>query len=330
MSRYRAQAAEAADAVRVRGATQYVWLGRTSRALPAALLDGMDDGERRAFLVACLREELYASFYCQGRVVAARWGEPQPVATDRRLAHALSEANRGAGAWEDGWTVEAVEGDDAIVARPRLRVRAALGDCRPTGAGIAAGAPVALRVPKELPGRSPGFFTIVGDATGEEASDAVVRVYWNVGAANAADLVRGLTTELNARDVPFRLKVLDHPLRFGRCDAAVLYLPAGRFDGVRDTLTRLASSLARALGSRTPAFTFELGRGVGLAEDDGGASSFGQRRCALLAEAIVRAHEQRIVDREARLELVAEWFAQAGVDLEAPYREPALDGRHVV
>jgi hypothetical protein len=330
MSRYREQVAEALDAVTVRGAAQYVWMGRTSRRLPAALLAAMDDGERRGFLVACLREELYASFYCHGRAVRARWGEPQPAVADRRLADALSEANCGRGGWQNGWTVEAIVGDEAIVARAGLRVRAALADCRANGAGLAAGAPVALRVPKELPGLSPGFFTILGDAVDDEPSDAVVRVYWNLGPARAPDLVRSLTTELNARAVPFRLKVLDHPLRFDRSDAAVLYLPAPRFAGVRDGLARVASSLERALGRHVPAFTRELAPGVGLAEDGGGAISFGQRRCAPLAEAIVRAHDEGIRDREARIGLVAECFTRAGVRLEAPYRDPALEGRHVL
>ena len=31
------------------------------------------------YLVSCLREELYWSFYCHGRPVPARWGEPEPV-----------------------------------------------------------------------------------------------------------------------------------------------------------------------------------------------------------------------------------------------------------
>jgi HopA1 effector protein family len=330
MSRYRAQVADALAAVRIRGATSYAWMGRASRALPAVLQAQMEDAERRAFLVACLREELYASFYCHGRVVAARWGEPQPVATDRRLAAALSAANRGRGTWQDGWTVERVDGDGAIVARPRLRVRAALSECRANGSGVVAGASVALRVPKDLPARSPGFFSIVGDAAEDDPFDAVVRVYWNLGAAAAPELVRLLSSALNGRRVPFRLKVLDHPLRFDRCDAAVLYLPARRFADARDDLTGAAAALARALGRRTPAFALELAPGVGLAEEAGGVLSFGQRRCALLADAVALAHERGVVAPDERLAIVAERFAEDGVSLDAPYREPALEGRHVL
>jgi hypothetical protein len=330
VSRYRAQVADALDAVRVRGATQYVWMGRTSRALPAALTAEMDGGERRAFLVACLREELYASFYCHAQAVPARWGEPQPYATDRLLTAALSAANRGHGAWQDGWTVERVDGEGAIVARPGLRVRATLSECRANGSGVIPGAAVALRVPKDLPARSPGFFSVVGDASEDDPFDAVVRAYWNVGPAAAPELVRLLSTALNARGVPFRLKVADHPLRFARCDAAVLYLPASRFADVRQPLAGVAATLARALGRRIPAFTLELAPGVGLAEEAGGPLSFGQRRCALLAEAVVLAHERGVVAPDARIALVAERFGQDGVSLDAPYREPALEGKHVL
>jgi hypothetical protein len=330
VSRYRAQVADALTAVRIRGATSYAWIGRTSRALPAVLLAQMDDAERRAFLVACLREELYASFYCHGRPVAARWGEPQPVATDRRLASALSAANCGRGAWQEGWTVERVDGDEAIVARPGLRVRAALSECRSNGNGVVAGAPVALRVPKDLPARSPGFFSIVGDAAEDDPFEAVVRVYWNVGPAAAPELVRRLSSALNSRGVPFRLKVVDHPLRFERCDAAVLYLPARLFADARDDLAEAAATLARGLGRSTPAFTLETAPGVGLAEEAGGTLSFGQRRCALLADAVVLAHERGVVAPDEQLGLIVERFGEDGVSLDAPYREPALDGRHVL
>ncbi len=246
MSAYRAQVADALAAVRVRGSTSYAWMGRTCRALPATLTAEMDDAERRDFLVSCLREELYASFYCHARAVPARWGEPQPSATDRRLAAALSAANCGRGAWQDGWTVERVDGNEASVARPGLRVRAPLSQCRGTGNGVVVGAAIALRVPKDLPARSPGFFSVVGDVAEDDPFEAVVRVYWNIGPAAAPELVRLLSAALNARGVPFRLKVADHPMRFDRCDAAVLYLPASRFAGVRDQLAAIASTLARA------------------------------------------------------------------------------------
>jgi hypothetical protein len=155
-------------------------------------------------------------------------------------------------------------------------------------------------------------------------------VYWNVDAAAAPELVRLLTGGLNGAGVPFRMKVVDHPLRFDRCDAAVLYVPAPWFAETRGVVAGAAASLGRVLGRSTPAFTLPLVPGVGLAEDAGGSTSFGQRRCALLAEAVVVAHERREVHPEARLAVADERFAAEGVSLDEPYLEPALDGRHVL
>jgi hypothetical protein len=323
---YRRQIAEALRAVTIRGATRYAWLGHASRPLPRALEAELDDAACRAYLVSCLGEELYWSFYCRGRPVPARWGEPEPVAPDPWLAAALSDANTGRGSWERGWTVETVEGPDAVVANGAVRARIPRRDCRGP-AGVRPGAAVSLRLPKELPSLSPGFYTAVGDASADPpSSPGVVRAYWHVTRAGAPDLVRALTERLNAAEVPFRLKVADHPFRLDRCDAGVLYLPGADLGPVRETLLDVAAALTAHLRPEIPAFTLPLAPGVGLGEDDGRAESFGTRRCRLLAEGIVRAH----VDGGTGLAAVAERFAEDGLEIDAPYRDPSFDGRHVL
>ena len=113
-------------------------------------------------------------------------------------------------------------------------------------------------------------------------------------------------------------------------DAAVLYLSGERFLALRETLCDVASALSAHLPARIPAFTLELAPGVGVAEADGTGESFGIRRCGLLAEAIVLAHEQRITDAGARVDAVAARFAEDGLQIDAPYLEPSLAGRHVL
>lgn len=330
MSHYRDQVVAALRAVSIRSATRYVWLGRASRALPASLGDELDMFERRSHLVAGIREELYRSFYCQGQPVPARWGEPGPAAADWWLTQAMSEANSGLGSWDPGWTVLRIDGDQAVVSLPRLRARVALADCRADSGDIGVGAAVSLRLPKELPALSPGFYTAVGETgTSPAAPAGMVRVYWNITRSGAPALVRELTSWLNAEHVPFRLKVADHALRFDRCDAAVLYLPAEVFHALRESLRDVASALAPRLRPGVPAFTLELVPGVALAEDDTG-ESFGVGRCALLADGIVRAHEQGMVQPDTRLAAVASRFAEDGVSIDAPYLAPSLAGRHVL
>jgi hypothetical protein len=318
VSAYRDQVAAALAAVEILGETRYGWLGRRSRTPAAPLRAGMDAAERRRYLRECLREELYWSFYLHGRPVPARWRAPEPEAPDPELVAALARANTGRGTWEPGWTVAAVDGDHLVAATPRLRIRVARDECREAPGGA-----LSVRVPGSLPSWAPGFFTMVGDTVADPAgSDGWVRVYWNVVAAGAADLAHALTARLNADGVPFRLKLVDHPLRLGRCDAAVLYLRSDAFAAEREALTDLAHALATCLQPRIPAFTLALAPGVGLAECEDAASSFGRDRCALLAGAIVGG--------ATSVDAVAERFAAHGVDVDAPYLEPALAGRHVL
>jgi hypothetical protein len=316
----------ALGAVTVCGPTQYAWLGRRSRGLPAALDAELDESERRRYLVSCLREELYCSFYCHGRPVTARWGEPQPAWGDPWLLEAMSRANRSRGSWDGGWTVQRIDDGEVVVEGQRLRMRVPAEDC---DGRLRSGGAVRVRLPKELPAYSPGYWTVLGDVAQAASSELSVRVYWNVSRSGAPALVGALTSRLNRERVPFRLKVADHPFRLERCDAAVLYLDGDVFGAIRVVLGELAHALTPHLRPEVPAFTLPLAAGVGLAEDADG-ESFGTRRCALLADGIVRAHEQGVVGIEAHVDAVAARFADDGVAIDAPYLEPSLEGRHVL
>ena len=253
-----------------------------------------------------------------------------PTVPNPWLVAALSRANTGRGGWQRGWTVERLEDRAAVVATSRIRARIPIGDCHAPG-GLRPGAAVSVRVPKELPSLSPGFYTAVGDAPADvEWAPGVVRAYWHVTRTGAPELMGALTARLNAAEVPFRAKVADHPFRLERCDGAVLYLPACSFHALRETLLDVAAAMTPHLRPWIPAFTLELAPGVGLAEDDGGAEGFGTRRCWLLADGIVGAHAQGLTGVDARLAAVAERFAEDGVQIDAPYREPSLSGRHVL
>jgi hypothetical protein len=330
VSRYHDQVAAAFAAVTIRGPTRYAWMGRASRPLPPPIYTDLKGSERRRYLVSSLREELYASFYCHGRPVPARWGERGPISPDPWLTDALSRANTGGGGWEPGWTVQRLEAKEAVAETDRLRARVPVGDIRSQSGVVRPGADVSVRLPKGLPELSPGFYTVVSEApTDLGSAESVVRAYWNVSATGAPELVVALASRLNERRVQFRLKVADHPFRFTRCDAAVLYLPGDAFPALREPLREVAAALSHRLGPEIPAFTLELVPGVGLAEDSRDGQSFGARRCQLLADAIVRAHEQGITETEAQVDAVAERFAEDGVQIDAPYREPSLAGRHV-
>jgi HopA1 effector protein family len=326
VNRYREQVAAALGAVTIRRPSGYAWLGRARRPIPVSVDAELDAPERRRYLVLSLREELYRSFYCHGRPVPTRWGEPEPRSEDPRLAAALSRANTGRGSWEPGWTIQRLDGEEAVVATDRLRARVPIAECRVASGRVLPGAAVGVRRPKGLPALSPGYYTALGDAADPAPAGSVVRVYWHIGQAGAPALVGALTSRLNGEGVPFRLKVGDHPYRLDRCDAAVLYLRGDAFRALGETLREIAGALSAHLRRRIPAFALEHAPGVGLAEDDGDGESFGVRCCALLADGIVRAHETG----DAGLDAVAASFAEAGVDIDAPYLAPSLAGRHVL
>jgi hypothetical protein len=313
----------------MRGPARYEWLGRPSRPLPRPVNTCLRPHERRRHLVSALAQRLYVSFYSQGAVAAARWDRLEPVAADNQLVQALSEANTGSGSWQSGWTVLRLDGDEAVVATPRLRTRVARRDCRPVAGLVGPGARVSLRMPRELAAFSPGYWTAVSDAVLEDRSSAV-RVYWNVAHTGAPSLVRAITAWLNADGIPFRLKIADHPSRFARCDTAVLYLPSDEFHALRKHLGELAATLTTGLRAPIPAFTLELAPGVGLAEDDGTGASFGVQRCTLLADCIVRAHDEGKRHPRHRIHAIAMQFERAGVKIDAPYLAPTMAGRHVL
>lgn len=330
MNRYREQVAAAIDAVTIRSPTRYTWLGRPSQGLPRAVDAAMDDRERRSYLVACLGQELYWSFYSPGGPVPARWGEPEPDAADAWLVEAMARANTGRGSWAEGWTVERLDGADAVVVSERLRARLPVADCRASGGALRPGSRVSLRLPKELPEQWPGFYTVISDAVEPLDPERIVRVYWNVARTGAPALVGALASRLNADGAAFRLKVANHPLRLQRCDAAILYLEGDAFRQLRAALERIAGDLRTRLEPRIPAFTLDLAPGVGLAEGRGDGESFGVTRCELLADGIVRADARGAGRLADRLDEVARRFAEERISIDAPYLEPALAGRHVL
>ena len=328
MSLYRAQVAEALRAIVIRSPNRFAWLGESSLALPPRLASVLPHATTRALVVRGLRARLYESFYCTGGVVEiGRDGGKGTELPDAAFVAALSKANAGRGSWQRGWRVDAVDSEWLVVVRDGVRAWARPSECRARRGTLRIGAEVSIALPPELPALSPGFLTVVGDVDlGAEPNDLIARLYFNASCGGAPRLVAEITSALDRARVPFRLKVIDHPERFARCDAMVLYLHASDVRGRRRLLRRVVERCAAELHSRTPVFTKPLASGVGLGEERGGAAeSFGSRRCLVLAEAVVEAHEQRIRDRPRRLDLVERRFADAGIDLDAPYLEPGSE-----
>jgi hypothetical protein len=325
MTDYRDQVMQALRAVRVTSATTYAWFGRRSPPLPRPVVMALSADTAREYLVGLVAGELYRSFYTQGRAVPVNPDTARPDRPDDAFVEGLSLANNGTGGWDSGWRVEKAAPGILRVERNGLRVRVRTSECRSARGTPAIGDSVSMRRPKELTAASPGFYTALGDrelAMGDDGLE--VRVYFNVAAAGAAPLVGVCTRLLNEAEIPYLLKVVDHPMGFFRCDTAVLYLDGPGFKGLQRSLAVAASVCASHLRRDAPAFTRPLTDGAAVGEHRPSlGASFGACRCRLVAEGIVEAHERGSTRLEDRLDAVARQFARRGFDLDSPYRVPA-------
>lgn len=323
---YESQLTEAIRAVVIRSPTTYSWFGRSSPRLPARVERALSPSTAHDHLVHTLGSRLYSDFFLKGRAVPSGWDVRSSPAGRAPFIAGLSAANTGSGYWADGWRVRS-RGDDGnvVVARRGLELTVAGGDC---SAPPEPGRAVSLRFPKELRSMSPGYYVACGDRPpADEGPHVLIRLYWNLRESGAVPFVRLATSRLNGAGVPFRLKVVNDPRGFTRCDAAVIYLLDPDFARARDLVESVYEEVSPHLDAMTPALTKRLAPGLGLAEDPGGEESFGQCRCRQLAEGIVGAYERRARRIEDRLALVAARFAEDGVDTGEPYRTAGGPGR---
>ena len=333
MSDYATLLSEVLAATEVVSPTSYTWFGVRSPALPDETVAIMGPDSARSYLVYNLQTQLYADFYCTGRA-RPRLDNPvvEPLPGASPFVQSLSDANAGHGAREPGWIVTGEDGGALVVTRGGLSLWVAPADVTPSnGDPIGPGASVSVLMPKELLRLSPGFYMALGDAEFPlDGSEAIVRFYWNLRSRGAATLLQTLTRALNAEKLAFRLKVVSDPGRYSRCDAGVLYTRRDDYDQVSRAVIQAYRTVAPELKPDTPALTRQLAPGLALAEDPGDdAVSFGMSRCAMIAEAIVRAAEHGARDPAPRLEFVRARFAQDGLALETPYLNPgSADAYH--
>jgi hypothetical protein len=325
MNRYHQQVEEAVRAVEILSPTTYSWFGHHSGQLPPRVKRSLTPTTARSYLLFNLRSQLYSDFYCQGLATPARQEtDGLPAAGMTPFVEALSAANSGSGYWEDGWEVRTIMNGRVVVRRGDLELCTPLEDCLiAEGSAVASGTQLSLRFSKEFLSISPGFYMVSSDEPlNQQDPQTLVRMYWHLTAEGAVPFVKNATSMLNRARLPFRLKVTNDPARFIRCDAAVVYVSKNDYEATREVLEKVYPKVAIGLQQGIPAFTKPLASGVGLAEDPGQGESFGLHRCQLLAEGIVRAHEQGKKPVDERLRVVADRFAEEGISLEVPYVNP--------
>lgn len=169
---------------------------------------------------------------------------------------------------------------------------------------------------------SAGFLALDRGAGRTTAQREVSRIYVNAHPRGVVALAAAIATTLEDAGIPFELKLLADPAHLDRCDPLVSYVRAADLPGALP-LVAAAVSAGRNVRSPVPAFTRRVGRGIGIATDPVGGSSFGRHRCGLVATGLARAYDLGAVEPEARLKIVAAEFAARGLSVDAPYRSPS-------
>jgi hypothetical protein len=87
-------------------------------------------------------------------------------------------------------------------------------------------------------------------------------------------------------------------------------------------LPELHRATRDGLRESTPMLTKRLAPGLAVAEDPGDGRSFGQHRCQLIAEGLVRAFGAPTAPLSARLQAVIDRFADEGLSSTTPWLKP--------
>lgn len=326
MNDYRHPIEAALRATIIHSPSTFSWFGEMSPRLPPVVRKQLTPQTARDYLHYNLQTTLYRNFYCRGgaepsdeRTISYRVNDVSPFVEN------LSASNEGTGYWEAAWRVNALADRSVIVRKDDLLLWVRPDECLTDDVtGLAPGATVKVRFAKELRKLSPGFYLALSDEelTGT-ATRGLVRVYWNLDPAGAPILIREGTRSLNRAGIPFRLKVLDDPARYGRVDSGVLYIRKDDLARAEPAIARMHAAVADHLHERTPVFTRKLAPGVGIAEDPGEGASFGLHHCDLLAEGMIRGFEQRAKSIDQRLAAVDHCYAEKGISLDTPYLNPS-------
>jgi hypothetical protein len=273
-------------------------------------------------LISKLQDCLYRRCYTVR--LGSRLAEQTDSDGNGDMTEELAAANAGRAGREEGWKiVEALDSGQIVAGRNGAVRRFQPGQYMTHGGPGAApreGEDVSIVCSVSSTTLAPEFYFAFGETVSEyDELQNLVRLYWNIAAAGAAELIGCVTRELNRFQVPFRFKCVNRRAEFQRRDSAVLYVNRRFYPIVAMLAAGIHSQVAMRLHPDVPLFTRRLGPGLALAEDPGGGDSFGLSRSRILAEALWTIYETGITGEEQRLEEVARQFQSQGLSLDRPH-----------
>lgn len=280
----------------------------------ATLIANQPEAVAAATKAGTLADWLYTNWY-----LAPQEAFAVPAATPPfdALDSGLSEIVDTLSPWTDGWIVLVADVDGRCLAgKGEARRWVAPGRyAGPDRPGLPAMPGDRISMPDHLAWRDTD--------TGQWAAQSpvppdgpLVRVYVNVGPDGIGHAVRRIVAWLVDEDIKFRMKCPTSLAGFARVDALVLYLERADWPQLQDAVGSWAEDIAPLVRPGCPALTLSIAPGVGFAEDPGNGRSFGQHRCGLLADVIIKL-PQESADVAAQLERA---IAAAGIMATQPWR----------
>ncbi|MFZ6640119.1 T3SS effector HopA1 family protein [Undibacterium sp. TC4M20W] len=268
-------------------------------------------------LITAINNSLYGMYY-------VRDAAGEAALPSQNLVANLSQANQTSDRWDPGWKIYQQSPDGRVMIQKGERSRTAMaGEYAANkwpGMPAQAGELVNLRVYPGTADMQQGFYYAFGSNLSDQFDDyELIRFYFNVPAHAAAELLYGLTAQLNRYALPFRYKTLVDASAYRRADAAVLYIAKRHYAMVAALMQDLHASLGSKLRVATPMFCKTLMSGIGVAEEPGTGESFGMHRCRLVAEGMVDAWLAGSQSVNARADAVQKRFAASGIDMRTPY-----------
>jgi hypothetical protein len=293
----------------------------TLKAIPVDVREALEAGVTAASLAlasGCPRHELARRLYATWYAAPIAPSDAPPDLPDDLVA-VLRAAHAGSERWEDGWVAEQAGRAGRVVARRReeRRLLERSEYVVPDRPGIIASPGAALLAVARRDHVDPGAGWWYAHTPGwrlDGSERALVRLFWNVGAGEVATLVAALSSYLTSVEAPSLLKCAIDPDAYSRADAVVLYLTRESVDVLRDGLDEVYALASPVLRDGAPPLTLRVGRGLAASDDPGADESFGEHRCRLVAEGVLRAESP---DQAA--DAVLERFREEGVPPDRPY-----------
>jgi hypothetical protein len=305
------------------------WHPRFGRLTPPRDMEARPDYP----VVSYLSRLIYLTYYA-GDDAAARLlvGGGRAVAAlvdheDYEFTELLHAANTGTGYRVPGWHVREARDGGWLVEKDGISVLAAAEELVHDDP-LEAGTEVSVILPPCRRYAVLGWYMAVGNEGPPHKSDesTMVRIYFTPAGPEAApEVMRVVTTAANHRRIPFSFKMANDPTAYVRRDAGVLYLRESDWLRHQAVIPEIHTQLADGLRDDRPCFVKPLLPGISFAVEPqlrGRRVSFGENRCALVAEGLVDAHARGVTDLEGRVEAIADRFRREGLSVERPYEAP--------